>query len=105
MREWVSRVDDTHYVIGSTIVPIPMMVRDFQAVISRSSVSRSSIKKVNYRQRSWPVLAVAAMPWVCFIISSTIRMSASSAAAAGKGIDTKLHAATIAKGEVGIFMA
>ena len=39
MREWVSRVDDTHYVIGSTMGPhpFPMMVRDFQSVISKEA--------------------------------------------------------------------
>ncbi|WP_298704215.1 pyridoxal-phosphate dependent enzyme, partial [uncultured Campylobacter sp.] len=39
MREWVGRVDDTHYVVGSTMGPhpFPMMVRDFQAVIGKEA--------------------------------------------------------------------
>ena len=41
-REWVSRIDDTHYVLGSVMGPhpFPTMVRDFQAVISREIKSQ-----------------------------------------------------------------
>ena len=37
LREWTNRISDTHYVIGSIMGPhpFPMMVRDFQSVISR----------------------------------------------------------------------
>ena len=51
MREWVSRVDDTHYVIGSTMGPhpFPMMVRDFQAVISEEA--RQQILEKEGRRR------------------------------------------------------
>ena len=43
MREWTKRVDDTRYVLGSVMGPhpFPMMVRDFQSVISRKQENKS----------------------------------------------------------------
>ena len=47
MREWTSRIADTHYCLGSVMGPhpFPTIVRDFQAVISKRSKSRSLLKK------------------------------------------------------------
>lgn len=106
MREWVSRVDDTHYVIGSTMGPhpFPEMVRDFQAVISREA--RQQILE---REGKLPAAVLACVGggsnamgmFYHFIDDDSVRLIGCEAA--GKGIDTKLHAATIAKGSVGIF--
>ena len=106
MREWVSRVDDTHYVIGSTMGPhpFPMMVRDFQAVISKEA--RQQILE---REGKLPAAVLACVGggsnamgmFYHFIGDKDVKLIGCEAA--GKGIDTKLHAATIAKGEVGIF--
>ena len=106
MREWVSRVDDTHYVIGSTMGPhpFPMMVRDFQSVISQEA--RAQILE---REGKLPAAVLACVGgcsnsmvmFYQFIGDESVRLIGCEAA--GKGIDTKLHAATIAKGEVGIF--
>lgn len=106
MREWVSRVDDTHYVIGSTMGPhpFPMMVRDFQSVISQEA--RAQILE---REGKLPATVLACVGggsnamgmFYHFIGDESVRLIGCEAA--GKGIDTKFHAATISKGSVGIF--
>ena len=106
MREWVSRVDDTHYVIGSTMGPhpFPMMVRDFQSVISREA--RAQILE---REGKLPAAVLACVGggsnamgmFYHFIGDESVRLIGCEAA--GKGIDTKFYAATISKGSVGIF--
>ena len=47
LRDWVTNVDDTHYIIGSVAGPhpYPMIVRDFQSVIGTES--KSQMKKIN----------------------------------------------------------
>lgn len=106
MREWVSRVDDTHYVIGSTMGPhpFPMMVRDFQSVISQEA--RAQILE---REGKLPAAVLACVGggsnamgmFYHFIGDESVRLIGCEAA--GKGINTKFHAATISKGSVGIF--
>lgn len=106
MREWVSRVEDTHYVIGSTMGPhpFPMMVRDFQSVISQEA--RAQILE---REGKLPAAVLACVGggsnamgmFYHFIGDESVRLIGCEAA--GKGIDTKFHAATISKGSVGIF--
>lgn len=106
MREWVSRVNDTHYVIGSTMGPhpFPMMVRDFQSVISQEA--RAQILE---REGKLPAAVLACVGggsnamgmFYHFIGDESVRLIGCEAA--GKGIDTKFHAATISKGSVGIF--
>ncbi len=106
MREWVSRVDDTHYVIGSTMGPhpFPMMVRDFQAVISKEA--RQQILEKEGRLPSAVLACVgggsnAMGMFYHFIPDKDVKLIGYEAA--GKGIDTPYHAATIAKGRMGIF--
>lgn len=106
MREWVSRVDDTHYVIGSTMGPhpFPMMVRDFQAVISKEA--RQQILEKEGRLPSAVLACVgggsnAMGMFYHFIPDKYVKLIGCEAA--GKGIDTPYHAATIAKGRMGIF--
>lgn len=106
MREWVSRVDDTHYVIGSTMGPhpFPMMVRDFQAVISQEA--RQQILE---REGKLPSVVMACVGggsnamgmFYHFIPDEGVRLIGCEAA--GKGADTPMHAATMTNGSVGIF--
>jgi tryptophan synthase beta chain len=106
MREWVSRVDDTHYVLGSVMGPhpFPTMVRDFQAVISAEA--REQILE---REGRLPAAVVACVGggsnaigmFYNFIDDTSVRLIGCEAA--GRGIDTPNHAATIAKGELGVF--
>ena len=106
MREWVSRVDNTHYVIGSTMGPhpFPVMVRDFQAVISKEA--RSQILEAEGKLPKVVMACVgggsnAIGMFYNFIKDEGVRLIGCEAA--GKGIDTPLHAATMTKGSVGIF--
>ncbi|WP_409198160.1 tryptophan synthase subunit beta [Methanobrevibacter acididurans] len=104
-RDWISRVFDTHYVIGSTMGPhpFPMIVRDFQSVISEEA--KNQILK---KEGKLPTAVVAcvgggsnAMGSFYNFIDDDVKLI--GVEAAGKGLDTPYHAATISKGEVGIF--
>ena len=106
MREWVSRVHDTHYVLGSVMGPhpFPMMVRDFQSVISKEA--REQILE---REGKLPAAVIACVGggsnaigiFHHFIPDKQVRLIGCEAA--GRGIDTEDHAATIAKGHIGVF--
>lgn len=106
MREWTSRIIDTHYVLGSVMGPhpFPMMVRDFQSVISREA--REQILE---REGKLPAAVLACVGggsnamgmFYHFIEDRDVRLIGCEAA--GKGVDTDKHAATIAKGTLGIF--
>ena len=69
MREWSNRVADTHYVLGSVMGPhpFPMIVRDFQSVISQEA--KEQILKTEGK-----LPAAVAMPWVRFTTLLRIRM-------------------------------
>jgi len=106
MREWTSRVHDTHYVLGSVMGPhpFPVMVREFQSVISREA--REQILEKEGRLPSAVLACVgggsnAMGIFHHFIPSPEVRLIGCEAA--GLGVDTEKHAATIAKGSVGIF--
>jgi tryptophan synthase beta chain len=106
MREWTSRIDDTHYLIGSTMGPhpFPMIVRDFQAVISREA--RAQILEAEGRLPDAVIACVgggsnAMGSFYHFIPDEGVRLIGCEAA--GRGIDTKETAATIETGRVGIF--
>ncbi|GHV73412.1 tryptophan synthase beta chain [Spirochaetia bacterium] len=106
MREWVGRVHDTHYVLGSVMGPhpFPTMVRDFQSVIGREA--REQILK---REGMLPAAVIACVGggsnamgmFYNFIPDKTVKLIGCEAA--GRGVDTEKHAATIARGSVGIF--
>ena len=106
MREWTRRIEDTHYVLGSVMGPhpFPEIVRDFQSVISRET-------KVQLMEREGKlpdaVLACvgggsnAMGAFYHFVEDTGVRLIGCEAA--GKGINTEQHAATMAKGSTGIF--
>lgn len=106
MREWSNRVSDTHYVLGSVMGPhpFPMIVRDFQSVISREA--RAQILE---KEGKLPAAVVACVgggsnamgAFYNFIPDEGVKLIGCEAA--GKGVDTAFHAATIAKGSIGIF--
>ncbi|MCL2272396.1 MAG: tryptophan synthase subunit beta [Treponema sp.] len=106
MREWVSRVHDTHYVLGSAMGPhpFPMIVRDFQSVISREA--REQILAAEGRLPAAVLACVgggsnAIGMFYNFIEDKDVKLIGCEAA--GEGIETGKHAASIAKGQVGIF--
>ena len=76
MREWTSRISDTHYCLGSVMGPhpFPVIVRDFQAVISKEIKQRSQRKRGGCRMRFSPASAAAPMPWEAFTTFSMTEM-------------------------------
>ena len=106
MREWVSRVHDTHYVLGSVMGPhpFPMIVRDFQSVISREAR-----EQIIAAEGKLPAAVLACVGggsnamgmFFNFIPDESVKLIGCEAA--GLGIETDKHAASIAKGSVGIF--
>ncbi|MDR2134382.1 MAG: tryptophan synthase subunit beta [Treponema sp.] len=106
MREWVSRVHDTHYVLGSVMGPhpFPTIVRDFQSVIGREA--REQILR---KEGKLPAAVLACVGggsnamglFYHFIPDRTVRLVGCEAA--GLGLDSGKHAAAIARGSVGIF--
>ena len=106
MREWSNRVADTHYVLGSVMGPhpFPMIVRDFQSVISQEA--KEQILK---KEGKLPAAVVACVgggsnatgAFYNFIEDKDVDLIGCEAA--GKGVDTALTAATIATGSLGIF--
>ena len=106
MREWVTRLDDTHYCLGSAVGPhpFPTMVRDFQAVISEEIKAQCLAKESRLPDA---VLACvgggsnAIGTFYHFINEPGVRLIGCEAA--GRGIDTKDTAATMNVGRLGIF--
>lgn len=106
MREWTNRVDDTLYVLGSVMGPhpFPMIVRDFQSVISREAK-----RQILEKEGKLPAAVVACVGggsnsmgmFYHFIEDKEVELIGCEAA--GKGVDTALTAATIATGSLGIF--
>ena len=106
MREWSNRVEDTHYVLGSVMGPhpFPMIVRDFQSVISQEA--KEQILKAEGKLPAAVVACVgggsnAMGAFYNFIEDKDVELIGCEAA--GKGVDTALTAATIATGSLGIF--
>lgn len=106
MREWVSRVDDTLYVLGSVMGPhpFPMIVRDFQSVISKEA--RQQILE---KEGKLPTAVMACVGggsnamgmFYNFINDKDVRLIGCEAA--GRGIHRGETAATISTGSLGVF--
>ena len=106
MREWSKRTEDTLYVLGSVMGPhpFPMIVRDFQSVISKEA--REQILKIEGKLPNVVMACVgggsnAMGMFYNFINDTDVKLIGCEAA--GLGIETDKHAASIAKGRVGIF--
>lgn len=106
MQEWTKRIGDTHYLLGSVVGPhpFPMMVRDFQAVISRE-IKQQMLEK----EGRLPDAVIACVgggsnamgAFYHFIGDKQVRLIGCEAA--GRGIHTAETAATFSTGRVGIF--
>ncbi len=106
IREWVARVDDTFYVFGSVMGPhpYPTMVRDFQSIIGKEVKAQMQAEMGKN-----PDILIACVGggsnamglFYPFIEEKGVRLI--GVEAAGRGIDTDDHAATISKGTVGVF--
>jgi len=105
IRDWVTNVENTHYLIGSAVGPhpYPTIVRDFQSIIGRES--RAQILEREGRLPDYVVACVgggsnAIGAFHSFIPDETVKLV--GAEAAGRGIETGQHSATLCAGEVGV---
>ena len=105
-RDWCSNIDTTFYCIGSVMGPhpYPTMVRDFQKIISEEI--REQLMEKEGRLPDAVIACVgggsnAMGAFYDFIGEKDVRLI--GAEAAGRGVDTNEHAATVAKGDMGIF--
>ena len=105
LRYWVANIEDTHYILGSALGPhpYPEMVRDFQSVIGKEAR-----QQILTKEGKLPDIAMACIGggsnaiglFAPFINDSTVELI--GVEAAGMGLETSEHAATLTKGEVGI---
>jgi tryptophan synthase beta chain len=105
IRHWVTHVRDTHYIIGSVVGPdpYPRMVRDFQSIIGRES--RAQILEVEGRLPAAVVACVgggsnAIGMFHPFVGDEGVELV--GVEAAGDGVDTPRHAATLTAGKPGV---
>lgn len=106
MREWAGRLEDTHYVLGSVMGPhpFPTIVRDFQSVISKEA--REQILE---QEGKLPAAVLACVGggsnamgmFYNFIQDAEVKLIGCEAA--GRGVETGKHAATMAAGTLGVF--
>ena len=104
IRDWVTNVDTTHYILGSTVGPhpYPMIVRDFQLVIGQET--KRQLRQEGKTQPDYLVACVGggsnSLGLFYPFLKSTAKMI--GVEAAGKGLATRHHAAALMKGDVGV---
>lgn len=106
MAAWLNDHDNTYYIIGSAVGPhpFPLMVRDFQSVISEEAR-----EQILFKEGKLPKAVLACVGggsnaigmFYNFINDKDVELIGCEAA--GKGVDTNRHAATMCTGKVGIF--
>jgi len=105
IRDWVTRIEDTFYVMGSVVGPhpYPTMVREFQKVIGEEA--RAQILEKEGRLPNYIIACVGGGSNAMGIFHPFYQdkdVKLIGVEAAGLGIDTGKHAATMAKGSVGV---
>jgi tryptophan synthase beta chain len=106
LRHWMAHCEDTHYIIGSVVGPhpFPMIVRDFQSVIGKES--RLQILEKEGRLPDVLVACVGGgsnSMGLFYPFQNDDMVQMIGVEAAGKGLDTEEHAASITKGTEGVF--
>jgi tryptophan synthase beta chain len=105
IRDWVTNVKDTHYIIGSVVGPhpYPMLVRDFQSIIGKET--KEQILSVEKKLPDYIVACVGGGSNSIGIFYPFIndKVKLIGVEAAGFGIDTNKHCATLTLGREGIF--
>ena len=106
MRDWVTNIENTYYVLGSVMGPhpYPMIVRDFQTIIGTEA--KLQIKRVEKRLPDYLIACVgggsnAIGLFHPFFKDKTVKFI--GVEAAGKGLNTHKHGATLSKGKIGVF--
>ena len=109
IRDWVTNVENTYYLIGSVVGPhpYPMIVRDFQAVIGQETKIQFSRNQHQASSTNLPDIIIAcvgggsnAIGMFYTFLDDDVRLVGIEAA--GLGVDTEKHAATMTKGDFGI---
>lgn len=105
LRDWVTNVRDTHYIIGSVVGPhpFPTMVRDFQSVIGQEA--RAQILEKEGRLPDAVIACVGGgsnAMGIFYPFSSDASVRLIGVEAAGDGVDTPRHAATLSMGRPGV---
>jgi len=105
IRDWVTNVSDTYYLLGSVVgpYPYPLMVRGFQSVIGKEA--RQQIMEEAGRLPDYIIACVgggsnAIGIFYPFLDDKSVKLI--GVEAAGKGLDTGLHAASLSEGRVGV---
>jgi tryptophan synthase beta chain len=105
IRDWITNVNTTHYLLGSVVGPhpYPMMVRDFQAVIGQET--RQQILARHGRLPDYVIACVgggsnAIGIFHAFLADTSVRLI--GVEAAGRGLNTGEHAASLARGRIGV---
>ena len=110
IRDWVTNVENTYYLIGSVVGPhpYPMMVRDFQSIIGRETkIQFANSQEPRAKRQELPNVLIAcvgggsnAIGMFYPFLEEDIRLV--GVEAAGLGVETNDHAATMTKGEFGV---
>ena len=105
IRDWVTNVETTHYIIGSVVGPhpFPRIVRDFQVVIGREA--RKQLEEVEDRLPAAVVACVGGGSNAMGIFHEFVEhqeVELIGVEAAGEGLDTGRHSASLAQGEPGV---
>lgn len=105
IRYWVTNVEDTHYIIGSVVGPhpYPMIVRDFQKIIGEEA--KEQIVKLNIEKVKYIVACIGGgsnAMGMFYPFHKDKGISKIGVEAAGKGITTNEHAASLTKGRPGV---
>ena len=105
MRDWVTNVNNSYYLIGSVIGPhpYPLMVRDFQSVIGNEA--KNEILSIENKLPNYVIACVgggsnAMGLFHAFVNDKDVKLV--GVEAGGKGVNTDEHSATLVKGSVGI---
>jgi len=106
IRDWIANVKDTHYIIGSVVGPhpYPMLVRDFQSVIGKEA--KEQIFEVEKKLPNYVLACVGGGSNAIGIFNEFVNdkeVNLIGVEAAGYGIDTNKHCATLTLGKEGIF--
>ena len=105
IRDWVTNVETTHYLLGSVVGPhpYPMMVRDFQSVIGEEA--RQQILEAEGRLPEYAVACVGGgsnSMGLFYPFLNDTKVKLVGVEAAGDGVDTGKHAATLSAGRPGV---
>ena len=104
IRDWITNVKDTYYLLGSAVGPhpYPVMVRDFQSVIGTEIIQQ--MKKINKKNPDTVIACVGggsnAIGTFYPLIDSDTEII--GVEAAGKGLKTEFHSATLSAGSKGV---